>query len=411
LRSALFVFAAAGLLGVSAFAFAAGTPATDPGPLTRQANDARVALLTDIGHRMFFDPTLSASGAMSCATCHDPGFAFGPANDRAVQLGGPRLDQPGVRAAPSLRYLQATPQFTEHFFDSEDEGDESVDNGPTGGLMWDGRADRGQDQARFPLLSPFEMANASPAEVVAAVKAAPYAGKFMSVFGPAIFDDSDAAFRGATEALAAYEQSAEDFYPYSSKYDAYLAGKAQLTAQEMHGLELFNAEDKGNCASCHVSQVANDGEPPQFTDFGFLALGVPRNSAIPANADPSYFDLGACGPLRTDVARDEFCGLFRTPTLRNIALRKTFFHNGEFHSLRDVVAFYATRDSDPGRWYPKAADGSVLKFNDLPKKYWDNINMDPPFGRKAGDPPALTDAEIDDVVAFLGTLTDGYDGD
>ena len=64
-------------------------------------------------------------------------------------MGGPYLDQPGFRAVPSLRYLQAVPQFTEHFFDSDDEADESVDNGPTGGLTWDGRVDRGREQARI----------------------------------------------------------------------------------------------------------------------------------------------------------------------------------------------------------------------------------------------------------------------
>ena len=409
MRSALLAVAAATALAASAVALASVPPGVDPGPLSRAANDARVAALTDIGHHMFFDTTLSASGAMSCATCHDPNTGFGPSNDLPVQLGGPMLNLPGVRAAPSIKYLQAVPQFSEHFFDSEDEADESVDNGPTGGLMWDGRADRAQDQARFPLLSPFEMANASPADVVNAIENTPYADKFKALFGPTIFDNTDAAFRGATEALAAFEETAAIFYPYSSKYDAYLAGKATLTAQEMRGLELFNDADKGNCASCHISQVANDGEPPQFTDFGLIAVGVPRNKAIPANADPAYFDLGACGPLRTDLAgQADYCGLFRTPTLRNVALRKTFFHNGEFHTLRDVVAFYATRDSDPGRWYPKAADGTVEKFDDLPRKYWPNINTDPPFGQKAGDPPALTDLEIDDVVAFLGTLTDGY---
>ncbi|MGO8212825.1 cytochrome-c peroxidase, partial [Rhizobium ruizarguesonis] len=76
--------------------------------------------------------------------------------------------------------------------------------------------------------------------------------------------------------------------------------------------------------------------------------------AIPANSDPGYHDLGLCGPQRTDFAgRSEYCGLFRTPTLRNVALKQSFFHNGYFHSLRDVVSFYATRDSDPGRWYPR----------------------------------------------------------
>ncbi|MEP6567997.1 MAG: cytochrome-c peroxidase, partial [Mesorhizobium sp.] len=180
-----------------------------------------------------------------------------------------------------------------------------------------------------------------------------------------------------------------------------------LSAQELRGRTLFEDETKGNCASCHLSEPANDGEPPQFTDYGFLGIGVPRNPAIAANADPNYFDLGLCGPLRTDLkGRGEYCGLFRTPTLRNVALRKSFFHNGYFHSLRDAVAFYASRDTDPGRWYPKAADGTARKNDDLPKAYWPNLNQDPPFGKKPGDKPALTDPEIDDIVAFLQTLTD-----
>jgi cytochrome c peroxidase len=397
--------------GVFVLAGGASPSANDlsPRPLTRAEANARAAALTDLGRRMFFDQNLSASGRMSCATCHDPARAFGPPNALPVQIGGPLMDLPGIRAAPSLRYLQATPQFSEHFFDSEDEGDESVDNGPTGGLMWDGRADRARDQARFPLLSPFEMANADAAAVAAKLKEASYANDVRAIFGPTVFDNSADAFDAALEALAAFEESPADFYPYSSKYDAYLAGKGTLTMQEARGLRLFEAEDKGNCASCHISEPANDGEPPQFTDFGLIALGVPRNPAIAANAEPKYFDLGLCGPLRTDfIGRSEYCGLFRTPSLRNAALRQTFFHNGEFHTLRDAVAFYATRDTDPGRWYPKDAAGVGQKYNDLPLAYQGNLNTEPPFGGKPGDKPPLADAEIDDIVAFIGTLTDGY---
>ncbi|TIT45384.1 MAG: cytochrome-c peroxidase, partial [Mesorhizobium sp.] len=85
-----------------------------------------------------------------------------------------------------------------------------------------------------------------------------------------------------------FEQSAADFYPYSSRYDAFLAGKATLSTQELHGRALFEDEKKGNCASCHLSEPANDGEPPQFTDFGLIAIAVPRNPAITANTDPAY---------------------------------------------------------------------------------------------------------------------------
>jgi cytochrome c peroxidase len=102
------------------------------------------------------------------------------------------------------------------------------------------------------------------------------------------------------------------------------------------------------------------------------------------------------------------CGLFRTPSLRNVALRPSFFHNGLVHDLRKAVEFYVERDIDPGKWYPRDAQGRVQKFDDLPARYRGNINRDPPFGGKPGDKPALTPAEIDDVVAFLRTLTDGY---
>jgi cytochrome c peroxidase len=301
------------------------------------------------------------------------------------------------------------PQFTEHFYDSEDDSDESVDNGPTGGLTWDGRADSGMEQARFPLLSPFEMANASTNAIVDQALKAGYGERLRDIYGDAVLGNREAIFDGILEALAAYEQDYQTFYPYSSKYDAYLAGKAVLTETEARGLKLFEDPAKGNCAECHISKRGNDGTPPQFTDYGMIAIGLPRNPAIPANADTAYFDLGLCGPLRTDLREHkDYCGLFRTPTLRNVALRQTFFHNGIYHSLRQTVVFYARRDTNPEGFYPRKADGSVDKFNDLPKEYWPNLSTDPPFDRHLGDKPALTDTEIDDVVAFLQTLTDGY---
>ena len=229
------------------------------------------------------------------------------------------------------------------------------------------------------------------------------------IFGTEIFDDPGKAFAAVSEALAVYQQDDTTFYPYSSKYDAYLAGRARLTPQEARGLELFNDPAKGNCASCHISARGNDGTPPQFTDYGLIAIGVPRNRDIPANADPAFFDLGVCGPLRTDLAgRSEYCGLFRTPSLRNVALRQVFYHNGGERDLRKAVAFYVERDTAPEKWYPRDANGRVQKFDDLPARYRANINTEPPFGGKPGDKPALSAAEIDDIVVFLGTLTDGY---
>jgi cytochrome c peroxidase len=402
-RSArLFVLLCVGILGL------AGTAAQTCGPgLGRAQAYARAAALEALGRKLFADPALSASGRMACATCHDPRLAFGPPNARDVQLGGRTLQDAGLRAVPSLRYLQTVPQFTEHYYESEDEGDASVDNGPTGGLTWDGRVDRVRDQARVPLLSPFEMANSGAADVAAKVRAASYSDDLRRIFGAAIFDDPEQALAAVVEALEVYQQNAAEFYPHSSRYDAYLAGRAQLSAQEQRGLVLFNDPAKGNCASCHRSARGNDGTPPQFTDFGLIAIGVPRNRDIPANADPHFHDLGACGPLRSDLAgRGEFCGLFRTPSLRNVALRRTFFHNGAVHSLREVIAFYVERDTNPGKWYPRDADGTVRKYDDLPAQYQRNINNEPPFGKRPSDQPALSASEIGDIVAFLETLTD-----
>jgi cytochrome c peroxidase len=386
--------------------------ATRQPAISRAAVYKQVSSLADFGRRLFFDSTLSASGQLSCASCHDPNYAYGPPHAQPVAAGEKDMRQMGLRAVPSLRYLQATPQFTEHYYDSDDDGDASIDNGPTGGLTWDGRVDRGRDQARLPLLSPSEMANESPAAVVAAVRKSDYAGMLRKAFGKGIFADTEKAFDGIVQALEAYEQRYTEFYPYTSKYDAYLSGSVKLTESETRGLELFNDPAKGNCAHCHISARGTDGTPPQFTDYGLAALGVPRNTQIPANVDQSFYDLGLCGPLRRDFHdRPEYCGMFKSPSLRNVSLRRTFFHNGVFHALKQVLEFYAERDTNPERWYPREGDGTVRKFDDLPPEYRANVNVEPPFDRHVGDTPALSGPEIDDIITFLQTLNDGYSGE
>jgi cytochrome c peroxidase len=364
------------------------------------------AAMTEIGRALFFDKSLSASGKMACASCHDPARAFGPPNGSPVQRGGSDGRRLGVRAVPSLMYAQNTPPFTEHYFD--DEGDDGVDQGPAGGRTWDGRVQSAHDQARLPLFSPFEMANASADAVVARVQRARYAAQFRDTFGDNVFNDKALAFKAVLMALETYQQSPAEFYPYSSKYDAWLRHEASLSSEEMRGLAAFNDPAKGNCARCHPSATRN-GAFPQFTDFGYAAIGAPRNLALPANSDGRYYDLGLCGPLRTDLAeRREYCGLFRTPTLRNVATRRVFFHNGVFHRLEDVVRFYAERDTQPQKWYPRGTDGVTRKFDDLPIQFQGNVEPLAPLDRHIGDQPAMNEGDIDDIVVFLNTLTDGY---
>ncbi|MGZ5201011.1 MAG: cytochrome-c peroxidase [Telluria sp.] len=372
-----------------------GGAATDPQPVLLASLSQSAAL----GEKIFNDASLSASGRQSCASCHEPDHAHGPANDLSVQLGGANGDVPGFRAAPSLRYMQQAPAF--HI---------EADGTPVGGFDRDGRAQTLQDQAEGPFLAPHEMANASKADVVASLKKAAYADQFRAVFGAAILDNAEQAFSRIVFALQQFEKEDPRFQPFDSKYDQFLAGKMALSDAELRGLALFNNPAKGNCAACHTSARGAGGSAPLFTDFSYDNLGVPRNTRIPATRDPAYFDLGLCGPDRTDLAaRQDLCGAFKVPTLRNVATRKVFFHNGAFTNLTDVVRFYVRRDTNPEEWYPIGADGVVDKFNDLPPQLRKNVNTsEGPYNRQPGMAPALSETEIADLVQFLGTLTDGY---
>lgn len=351
-----------------------------------------------LGALIFADPGLSASGAMSCASCHVPASAHAPDVELPVLPGGPDLQTPGLRSVPSLRYLNMALAFS---FDKE--------GTPNGGLNRDGSAASPLAQAQRPFLAEHEMANGTPAVVVARLRAAPYAEAFKQRFGAQIFDDVPAAFLAIRFALSQFERNSPEFHPFDSKYDLFLKGRQRLSAQELRGLAWFNRPDKGNCAACHTSARGSDGSMPLFTDYSFDNLGVPRNPAIVANADPGYADYGLCG--RPDLAeRDDLCGAFKVPTLRNVATRKSFFHNGFFDSLTDVVRFYVRRDTHPEEFYPLDAAGVVHKFNDLPASLHRYVNAtEVPYDRRPGQPPRLNASEIDDVVAFLHTLTDGYD--
>jgi len=363
----------------------------------------------ELGRRLFFDPSLSASGKLACSSCHDPHYAYAPPNGRDVQLGGPHLNRAGTRAVPSLRYtLRRTPIWSAEFAADPIEQLLELDSTPVGGFDWDGRFDTLHDQAQSPLLAANQMANASRAELVQRMSQAAYAREFAALFGADVWSDPDRAFALALQALERFELDDPSFYPFTSRYDEFLDGKAALTAQERRGLALFDAVDKGNCASCHPSSTGADGSHPLFTDFGFHILGVPRNPRIPANRDPAYFDLGLRGPQRKDlVAHTTYCGMFKTPSLRNVATRRVFFHNGSFHSLREVLRFYVTRDPHARRWYPQH-EGRVDRYDDLPVELKGNVDhFNPPFDGGVHRKPALNAAQIDDMLAFLGTLTDG----
>jgi cytochrome c peroxidase len=256
-----------------------------------------------------------------------------------------------------------------------------------GGLFWDGRADTLAEQAQGPPRNPVEMANPDVETIAAKLRAVEYALLFIEVYGEDALADPQRAFDHMADAIAAYERTAE-VSPFVSKYDLWLRGEAELDAQERRGLSLFEAEDKGNCAACHPSRPAKDRSPPLFTDFTYDNLGVPPNPESPfylldARLNPQGFgfvDLGL-GAVVKDPAQN---GKFRVPTLRNVGVTGPYMHNGVFKTLFQVLAFYNTRDV--ARWpAPEVAQN-------VNKEELGNLN--------------LTNQELEDLVAFLQTLTD-----
>lgn len=434
-----------------------GTSAAASSPGASTTASTKLSLAAQVGQKAFVDQTLSGGKNMSCASCHSPQYAYGPPNSLSVQLGSDPT-KVGTRAVPSLRYKDATPPYADNA--ANPDGVTGVAAG--GGFMWDGRAATLASQALLPLLNPLEMNATSKADVVAALQAGSYADLFKQVYGADAFGNVDTAFANLGAAIQAFETEDPSFHPYSSKYDLALHNKigGNLTAAEKRGSQVFDGD--GNCSACHFAGPNFNGNVGLMTDFTYQAIGAPRNdSSIPGNpdpipvndADPTYFDMGLCGPLRTDHAptqlgtRDPYCAKFKVPTLRNAATRSAFFHNGVFHSLTQVVHFYNTRDTNPEFWYPATGGAgtpvtspswalqpsvvpgaTVRKFNDIPLGQQGNVDEEVPLGsgttppanalattlgdgvppRVPGSTPALTEQQVADLVCFLATLSDGY---
>ena len=342
--------------------------------------DAAFTAKERLGKLLFFDTNLSTPPGQACSHCHDPAAAFAdPERELPVSKGarpglyGNRNDMPAAYAAfvPPLH--------------QEPEEDIWV-----GGLFWDGRVNTLAEQAMGPPLNPLEMANPDKVTIAEKLRNLDYAELFTEVYGPDALADPDTAFTNMADAIEAYEKTSE-VSPFNSKYDFWMRGAAELSEQELRGLELFETADKGNCAACHPNRRAEDGAPPLFTDFTYDNLGVPRNPenpfyGLPEELNPDGFqfvDLGL-GVTVDDRAEN---GKFRVPTLRNVAITGPYMHNGVFKTLFQVVAFYNTRDVAAWPAPEVAANVNKEELGDL----------------------GLTNQEIEDLVAFLKTLTDGWE--
>ncbi|SFH84212.1 Cytochrome c peroxidase [Collimonas sp. OK307] len=354
--------------------------------------------LVALGRQLFFDTRLSEPRGTSCASCHAPAQAFSGNHGSRIGVAlGSRPASLGTRNTPSVLYLRYTPP---RFFYQDDDALAPI---PFGGFFWDGRANTLVEQVQGPLFNPLEMNNRDASQLARKLQQA-YALDMRAQFGAAIFQRPAQTTEAAGRALEAFLRS-DEMTPFSSRYDDYIRGRVKLTTAEMRGLRLFKDPDKGNCASCHkFNDSSSNPARSLFTDFGYDAVAVPRNRRIAENRNPKFYDVGLCKTAAQLQWHDssQWCGYFKTPSLRNVAVRENYMHNGVFSELRDAVAFYATRATKPGDWYK-----SGVKFDDVPPAYRENVNINSvPYNRREGSKPALSDSDVDDLVTFLKTLTD-----
>ena len=325
-----------------------------------------------LGQQLYFDESLSSPAGQSCASCHLPEAGFADPDDHFPVSEGVISGLFGNRNAPTASYAASIPSFQ---FDDNN-------NRYFGGQFLDGRASTLEEQAKGPFLNPLEMNNTKEG-VIEAVRLSNYAADFEAEFGEGSLDDVDAAYEFIAQAIAEFERS-NVLSPFTSKFDAVQSNGDVFTLAEQRGFDLFRG--KADCARCHSA----NGIQPVFTNFTYRNLGIPANSDNPFylldaqfNPDGSDFvDLGLGGVLN-EVNEN---GKFRVPTLRNIATTGPYMHNGLFNSLQEVMEFYNTRDTNP-----------------LQEPAEVNANLDQRIGNLQ-----LTQDEIDDVIAFINTLTDGY---
>jgi len=307
-----------------------------------------------LGDKLFNDKRLSINDQVSCATCHDPARGF--VDHKPV---------PDGVAAPAQRPQRNSPTVLNAMFNATQ--------------FWDGRAPSLEEQAKLPILNPIEMGQKSPDEVVAKVRALPeYREAFPRVFGhEATYDDIAAA-------IAAFERTQ---YAGDAPFDRFIAGDEKaIGAAAKRGWGLFNG--KGRCSDCHAFSTVS----PLFSDLKFHNIGIAAHKTdfidlarkaastvrvgdvkqVDELAIQTHFsELGRF--LVTKQAND--IGAFKTPGLRNVALTAPYMHDGSLATLWDVMDHYNK--------------GGVP-----------NPNLDGGMQRLG-----LTEAEIDDLVAFMESLT------
>jgi cytochrome c peroxidase len=309
-----------------------------------------------LGRKLFFDGRLSADGTVACATCHDPARAFTDGRPASVGIHG----RAGQRNAPTvLNALYNKTQF------------------------WDGRAKTLEDQAALPIVNPVEMGQPDLDAAVAAVAGVDeYRQDFRHVFGrPPNGQD-------LLRAIASYERSLVSF---DSPFDHFVAGdKNAIGGDARRGLELFNT--KARCNKCHaLTETRRDVTNFTDNDFHNIGIGIIRHNVVALarqaeqlldSGDKAAVDRAA---IQTDMSalgrflitkKEADTASFKTPNLRNVLVTGPYFHDGSQETLWDVIDHYNKGDGLKNPWLDEDIQ-----------------------------PLALTEPEIDDLVAFLASLT------
>lgn len=309
-----------------------------------------------LGQKLFFDGRLSADDTVACATCHDPARAFTDGRPVSIGIHG----RVGQRNAPTiLNALYNKTQF------------------------WDGRAKTLEEQASFPIINSFEMGQPTlDAAVSKLAGIEEYKQAFQKVFGRPL-NGSD-----LLRAIAAYERTLVSF---DSPFDHFIAGDQNaIDESAKRGWELFNT--KARCNKCHAL-TETERDVTNFTDFDFhnIGIGILRHNVVPlarkAEQEIASGHLEAVdrAAIQTEMSvlgrflitkKEADIAAFKTPIFRNILVTGPYFHDGSQETLWDVMDHYNKGDGLRNPWLDEDIQ-----------------------------PLALTESEIDDLVAFLVSLT------
>ena len=327
------------------------TPADNPQSLEK----------VELGRLLFWDPIVGGHKDMACVTCHHPGLGYGDGLDLPIGVNGSGLGLDRTENTGGLvldNPIERVPRNAPTIINAAYNGLTSSNSGydPSDSPMfWDGRLHALEGQCQGPPASRSEMRGDAYSEddaldsIASRISAIPeYQSLFQQAFGP-----EGVTLVNITKAFAAFERA---IVAVNSPYDQYLAGDLNaLTDDQKEGLLLFNG--KARCSNCHFG--------PMLSDYDFHTMGIPENPLSPNNPD-----------MGKD---DEY--KFRTPTLRNVSITGPYMHNGMMSSLKDVVEFL----------------NNGVSANE-------NISNDMLANSMA--PLNLTEKEIDQIVAFLESLTD-----